>query len=68
VKFLRTQPIRRQIVVVTCLLVVPFALVVAWSAGRTRVEREAELQEQAGAVNTCRASIRWRSPSPGTLR
>jgi C4-dicarboxylate-specific signal transduction histidine kinase len=50
VRFLRTQPIRRQILALTGLLVVPFALVVVWSAGRTRVEREVELQEQAGAV------------------
>jgi two-component system NtrC family sensor kinase len=50
VRFLSSQPIRRQIVVVTCLLIVPFALVVAWSAERTRAEREAELQEQTGAV------------------
>jgi C4-dicarboxylate-specific signal transduction histidine kinase len=48
--FLSSQPIRRQIVVITCLLIVPFALVVAWSAARTRAEREAELQEQTGAV------------------
>lgn len=47
---LSTQPIRRQIVAITCLLVVPFALVVAWSADRTRAEREQELQEQVGAV------------------
>jgi C4-dicarboxylate-specific signal transduction histidine kinase len=50
VPLLRTQPIRRQIVAITCLLIVPFALVVAWSADRTRAERESELQEQAGAV------------------
>ena len=47
---LRTQPIRRQIVAITCLLIVPFAFMVAWSADRTRAEREAELQAQAGAV------------------
>jgi signal transduction histidine kinase len=50
VKLLSSQPIRRQIVAITCLLIVPFALVVAWSANRTRAERETELQEQAGAV------------------
>jgi C4-dicarboxylate-specific signal transduction histidine kinase len=50
VKLLRTQPIRRQIVAITCLLFVPFALLVVWSAERTRVERETEVQEQAGAL------------------
>jgi C4-dicarboxylate-specific signal transduction histidine kinase len=50
VKLLSTQPIRRQIVAITCLLIVPFALVVAWSATRTRIEREAEVQDQASSV------------------
>ena len=49
-RFLRTQPIRRQIVVFTSLLLVPFALAVAWSANLTREEREVEVREQAGAV------------------
>ncbi len=49
-RLLSTQPIRRQIVAITCLLIVPFALVIAWSVDRTRAEREEELQEQAGAV------------------
>jgi C4-dicarboxylate-specific signal transduction histidine kinase len=50
VRFLRAQPIRRQIVVITTLLFIPFAIAVIWSANRTRREREAELQEQAGSV------------------
>jgi C4-dicarboxylate-specific signal transduction histidine kinase len=50
VELLSRQPIRRQIVAITCLLIVPFGLLVAWSANRTRVERETEIQEQAGAV------------------
>jgi C4-dicarboxylate-specific signal transduction histidine kinase len=49
-RFLRSQPIRRQIVVATLLLFIPFAIAVVWSANRTRREREQELQEQAGAV------------------
>jgi signal transduction histidine kinase len=47
---LSTQPIRRQIVAITASLIVPFGVVVAWSAHRSRVERETELQEQAGTV------------------
>jgi C4-dicarboxylate-specific signal transduction histidine kinase len=50
VKLLSTQPIRRQIVAITCLLFVPFGLLVAWSADRSRAEREAELQEQSASL------------------
>jgi two-component system NtrC family sensor kinase len=50
VELLSRQPIRRQIVATTCLLFIPFGFLVAWSANRSRIEREAELQEQAGAV------------------
>jgi len=50
VELLSRQPIRRQIVATTCLLIIPFGLLVVWSANRTRVERETEIQEQAGAV------------------
>jgi C4-dicarboxylate-specific signal transduction histidine kinase len=50
VELLSRQPIRRQIVAITFLLFIPFGLMVAWSANRTRIEREAELQEQAGVV------------------
>ncbi|HWW82420.1 MAG TPA: ATP-binding protein [Vicinamibacterales bacterium] len=49
---LRDRPIRRQILTVTCLLIVPLALAVAWSADRTRREREVEVREQAGAIAT----------------
>jgi signal transduction histidine kinase len=49
-RVLRTQSIRRQILAVTIALAVPFALVIGWSANRTRIERERELQEQAGTV------------------
>src|SRR5690349_18767250 len=34
----------------TLLLFVPFAIAVAWSAQRTRAEREVEVRDQAGAV------------------
>src|SRR5262245_35550021 len=50
VKLLSTQPIRRQILAITASLIVPFGVVVAWSAHLSRVERESELQEQAGTV------------------
>lgn len=47
---LHRQPIRRQIVAVTLLLIIPFALAVAWSADQARRERQVELSGQAGAV------------------
>jgi hypothetical protein len=49
-RILRNQPIRRQIVVATFALLVPFALAIAWSAERTRQERERDVSEQAGSV------------------
>jgi C4-dicarboxylate-specific signal transduction histidine kinase len=49
-RILNRQPIRRQIVAVTSLLIIPFALAVVWSATRTRAERQVELSGQAGAV------------------
>jgi C4-dicarboxylate-specific signal transduction histidine kinase len=47
---LRDRPIRRQIFTVTCLLIVPLALAVAWSANETLREREVEVREQAGSI------------------
>jgi C4-dicarboxylate-specific signal transduction histidine kinase len=49
-QLLKSQPIRRQIVTVTLLLIVPFAIAVGWSADRTLRERETELKDQAGAI------------------
>ena len=34
----------------TCGLLIPFALAAAWSANRTRIEREAEVEEQAESI------------------
>jgi C4-dicarboxylate-specific signal transduction histidine kinase len=48
--FLKRQPIRRQVVAATCVLLVPFALAVAWSEHQTRREQEREVLEQAGSV------------------
>src|SRR4051812_38039178 len=47
---LQAQSIRRQVVVITCALLVPFAIAATWSAERTRREREEELREQAGSI------------------
>jgi two-component system NtrC family sensor kinase len=49
-RILKDQPIRRQVVAATCALLVPFAIATAWSANRTRLERESEVLEQAGSI------------------
>ena len=49
-RIVQAQPLRRQIIAVTCVLLVPFALAAIWSANRTRAEREAEVEEQAGTI------------------
>jgi C4-dicarboxylate-specific signal transduction histidine kinase len=50
VDILKDQPIRRQVVAITCVLLVPFAIAAAWSANQTRIEHAAELREQAASV------------------
>ncbi len=49
-RILNTQPIRRQVLAATIAVLVPVALAATWSARRTRLERNAEVVEQAGAV------------------
>jgi C4-dicarboxylate-specific signal transduction histidine kinase len=44
------QPIRRQVLAITCLLLVPFAIASAWSANQTRIEHAEELRQQAASV------------------
>jgi C4-dicarboxylate-specific signal transduction histidine kinase len=49
-RILEAQPLRRQVIVATCGLLIPFALAAIWSANRTRVEREEEVEQQAESV------------------
>jgi C4-dicarboxylate-specific signal transduction histidine kinase len=49
-KVLKAQTLRRQILIATCLLLLPLALAVAWSGDLTRREREDELRDQAGSI------------------
>jgi C4-dicarboxylate-specific signal transduction histidine kinase len=49
-RILKGQPIRRQVVVATCVLLLPIAIAVAWSADRTRREREDEVRDQAVSI------------------
>jgi HAMP domain-containing protein len=52
VRILRDQPIRWQVAVITAALLVPFVGAALWSANMTRLEREAEVRDQAGALAT----------------
>jgi len=49
-RILEAQPLRRQVIVATCGLLIPFALAAIWSANQTRVEREEEVEQQAESV------------------
>jgi C4-dicarboxylate-specific signal transduction histidine kinase len=49
-RVLNAQPIRRQVVVATTLLLVPLIGAVIWSADRTIREREIEVQDQAKSI------------------
>jgi C4-dicarboxylate-specific signal transduction histidine kinase len=42
--------IRRQVVAITCAMLVPFIMAAAWSASRSRAEYAGELRDQAAAV------------------
>jgi C4-dicarboxylate-specific signal transduction histidine kinase len=44
------QPLRRQVVAITCALLVPFIAAAGWSAVRSRAEHAEELSEQAASV------------------
>jgi C4-dicarboxylate-specific signal transduction histidine kinase len=50
VQILGERPLRRQVAVVTLSLLVPLLLAAAWSANVTRLEREAEVREQAASI------------------
>src|SRR3990172_7511866 len=56
VKLLNAQPIRRQRVAVTCLMTLPLMAAIGWDASRTRLERAAEVRDQAAAVATAAAA------------
>ena len=46
VRFLNAQPLRRQIVVTTCALLLLLAGAIVWSANRTRAERQDEVRQE----------------------
>ena len=49
-RWLNAYTIRRQVIVATVAILVPFAAAAFWSANLTRLERQAEVMEQAGEV------------------
>ncbi len=49
-RILKDQPLRRQVVAVTCALLVPFIVAAGWSANLSRTEQTDELREQAASV------------------
>jgi hypothetical protein len=49
-RFLHTQPIRRNIIFASMIFLLPLAAAVVWSAIRTVHEREVEVEEQAASI------------------
>jgi C4-dicarboxylate-specific signal transduction histidine kinase len=47
---LKDQPVRRQVLAITCTLLVPFIVAAGWSAKRSRIEHADELRDQAASV------------------
>jgi C4-dicarboxylate-specific signal transduction histidine kinase/cation transport regulator ChaB len=56
-KFLRSQPILRQVIYVSAALMVLFGATVAWSAFRTRAERADEVREEAVSLAVAAAAV-----------
>jgi signal transduction histidine kinase len=56
-KLLKRQPARRQVLVITCLVLVPLATAIGWSAHLTVLERETEVREEAGAMAVTGAAL-----------
>jgi C4-dicarboxylate-specific signal transduction histidine kinase len=50
VRFLSAQPLRRQIVVATCALLLMLAGATVWSTNRTRAEHQEEVRQEAHSV------------------
>jgi C4-dicarboxylate-specific signal transduction histidine kinase len=49
-RFLYRQPIRRQLIAATVILLIPVAAAIAWSANQTRLEKQNEIREQATSI------------------
>lgn len=55
-RLFNSQPLRRQIVVLTSVMLLLYAVVAAWASSRTRAEREEEVRDQAESVATTAAA------------
>jgi len=56
-KFLRTQPILRQVAVAAFLLMLLVAVAVVWSGNQARLERTDEVQAEAGRIATTATAL-----------
>jgi uncharacterized membrane protein affecting hemolysin expression len=54
-RILNGQPIRRQVVVATAVLLLPFVFAAMWASQRTQDERASEVREQARSIATTAA-------------
>jgi signal transduction histidine kinase len=55
-QFLYRQPIRRQLFAATLVLLLPLVAAIAWSANRTRLERQNELRDQTASIASMAAA------------
>jgi C4-dicarboxylate-specific signal transduction histidine kinase len=56
-RFLRTQPILRQVAVAAVLLLVPVIVAAVWSGNRLRLERADEVEAEAGRIATTATAL-----------
>jgi C4-dicarboxylate-specific signal transduction histidine kinase len=56
-KFLRTQPILRQVLAAAALFVLLLGVAMTWSALKARAERAAEVQAEAGTIATTAVTV-----------
>jgi two-component system NtrC family sensor kinase len=56
-RFLRTQPILRQVAVAAVLLLLPVVVAAVWSGNRLRLERAKEVEAEAGRLATTASAL-----------
>jgi C4-dicarboxylate-specific signal transduction histidine kinase len=56
-RFLRTQPILRQVAVAAALLLLPVVVAAVWSGNRLRLERADEVEAEAGRLATTATAL-----------
>ena len=68
VRFLTAQPLRRQILVTTCAVLLLLAGAIVWSARLTRVERQDEVRQEAHSVARLGGCLPQSVPLTGSMR